>query len=156
MASEILAGFGAFKAMLDIAKGLKDISDATIRNAVAIELQEKILIAQEEQSALIERVRELEIQVAEFETWDAEKQRYELTDFGGGTLAYVLKPSVTGVEPPHRICPACYQSGHKSILQSSGPVATGQKKYACPACKTDFFFGEYKSQVTPVRGPDYA
>ena len=43
MASEIAAGLGAFKAMFDLAKGLKDISDATARNAVAIELQEGIL-----------------------------------------------------------------------------------------------------------------
>ena len=154
MASEILAGLGAFKPMLDLAKGLKDVNDAATRNTVAIELQEKILAAHAEQSALIERVGELEAQVAEFETWDAEKQRYELTDFGSGTFAYVLKPSMSGSEPSHRICEACYQKGHKSILQFRHRIPTGQDKYACPACKTDFFLGEHSEPpVIRTRGP---
>jgi Staphylococcal nuclease homologue len=42
---------------------LKDIDDATRRNAAVIELQEKILDAQQAQSALIEKARELEKEV---------------------------------------------------------------------------------------------
>jgi len=64
MVGEIYAGIGAVKAAFEIAKGLKDINDATIRNAAIIELQEKILRAQEEQSALVDRTRELEQQLA--------------------------------------------------------------------------------------------
>ena len=64
MVVEIYAGIGAVKAAFEIAKGLKDINDATIRNAAIIELQEKILRAQEEQSALVDRTRELEQQLA--------------------------------------------------------------------------------------------
>jgi hypothetical protein len=64
MVGEAFAVVGAFKSMMDIAKGLKDISDATKRNAVAIELQEKILSAQAAQSDLVERVRELENELA--------------------------------------------------------------------------------------------
>jgi hypothetical protein len=63
---------------MDIAKGLKDINDATVRNAAVIELQEKILAAQAEQTALVVRVGELEKEVADLKAWDAEKQRYEL------------------------------------------------------------------------------
>jgi hypothetical protein len=47
MAGEIFAGLSAIKTAFDIAKGLKDIDDATRRNAAVIELQEKILAAQE-------------------------------------------------------------------------------------------------------------
>ena len=65
--------------MLDIAKGLKDINDAAARNLAVIELQEKILAAHTAQAALVERVGELEKEMARFETWDAEKQRYRLT-----------------------------------------------------------------------------
>jgi hypothetical protein len=85
---EFAAGLSAFKSMYDIAKGLKDISDATIRNAAVIELQEKILSAQAEQAELIETVSKLKSRVAELEAWDADKKRYRLTDLGGGRMAY--------------------------------------------------------------------
>ena len=79
MASELLAGLGLFKTMMDMAKGLKDMNDIAVRNAAVIELQGQILTAQEQQSALAERGGELEEEVADFETWDADKERYELT-----------------------------------------------------------------------------
>ena len=54
MVAEVFVGLGSIKAAFDIAKGLKDIDDATRRNTAIIELQEKILSAQAEQSELIE------------------------------------------------------------------------------------------------------
>ncbi len=141
MASEIAAGLGAFKAMFDLAKGLKDISDATARNAVAIELQEGILTAQAQQAALVERVGELEAKVARFETWDAQKQRYELTDLGGGTFAYALKKGVEPPEPEHRICPRCYENRQRSILQFQHQSAMRQDEFRCPACENSYSFG---------------
>lgn len=78
MVAEVFAGLSAIKSAFDIAKGLKDIDDASRRNAAVIELQEKILAAQQAQTTLIETVRELKARVAELETWEAEKERYEL------------------------------------------------------------------------------
>jgi hypothetical protein len=49
--AEIYGGLAAAKAAFDIAKGLKDIHDATVRNAAVIELQEKILSEKESRSA---------------------------------------------------------------------------------------------------------
>jgi uncharacterized protein YlxW (UPF0749 family) len=72
MVAEVFAGLSAFKAMFDLAKGLKDISDATIRNGAIIELQEQILSAQEAQFELIEQVRDLENQVTDLKAWNAE------------------------------------------------------------------------------------
>jgi hypothetical protein len=69
MVAEVYASIGAFKAMFDMARGLKDINDAAIRNSAVIELQEKILSAQAEQSDLIERIHVLEKQVEDFERW---------------------------------------------------------------------------------------
>ena len=141
MASEIVAGLGAFKAMFDLAKGLKDISDATARNAVAIELQEGILTVQAQQAALVKRVGELEAEVGRFETWETEKQRYELTDFGGGTFAYALKKGVEPPEPEHRICPRCYENRQRSILQFQHQTATRRDVFQCPACEISYSFG---------------
>lgn len=134
MAAELITGLGIFKSMLDSAKALKDINDRAIRNAAVIELQEKILSAREQQTALTERIRELERRVADFETWNTEKQRYELVDIGSGTFAYTVKAAMRGTEPPHYICTNCYQNGKAAILQHAqmnmGHVLT------CPSCKT--------------------
>ncbi len=145
----------------ETAQKLVSLRDTAKFGDAVIELQAQImtaqhgaLAAQEREAALAEEIRNLKTRMAELETWDAEKQRYELTDFGGETFAYVLKPSMGGGEPSHRICAACYQKGYKSILQFRHQTATGQDKYACPACKTDFFLGQYSDPpVIQTRGP---
>jgi hypothetical protein len=57
MVAEVFAGLTALKTAVDIARGLKDIDDATRRNAAIIELQEKILAAQSEQASPSECAR---------------------------------------------------------------------------------------------------
>ncbi|MGO9398295.1 MAG: hypothetical protein ACLP19_10695 [Xanthobacteraceae bacterium] len=141
MVGEVFAGLGALKTAFDIAKGLKDIDDATRRNAAVIELQEKILAAREAQSTLLDRVGELEAEVASFETWDTEKQRYELKQLirGGATFAYTLKPDAQPPETFHCICATCYQRRLKSILQFSRNAFVGSSEQilVCPVCKTE-------------------
>lgn len=140
MVPELVTGLGAFKTMLDMAKGLKDINDATVRNGAVIELQEKIFAAQQAQAALIQLVRDLEEKVAGFEKWNAEENRYQLTDYGGRTFAYELKVAMSNGEPPHRICAQCFQHKQKSILQFQGNTR-GQDHYQCPACNKEISFG---------------
>ena len=140
MASELIAGLSIFKSLYDSAKALKDINDSTVRNTAVIELQEKILAAREAQSTLLDRVSELEEQVAGFEKWDAEKERYELKQMvlAAPTFAYTLKPEAQPPETFHCICASCYQNRVKSILQFSQTVAwTEEKILACPVCKTE-------------------
>jgi len=119
MVAEIFAGLGAFKTMFDMAKGLKDINDATIRNGAVIELQEQILAAQAAQTSLIERIRDLEAKIAASDKWEAEKQRYELKQLApaGPSFAFAIKNEAQGNEPFHCICTACYERGRKSFLQ---------------------------------------
>jgi hypothetical protein len=134
MVGEVFAGLSAFKSMLDIAKSLKDINDATIRNEAVIDLQDKILTAREQQTKLLERISELEKQVASFETWDAEKQRYELKDLGFGSLVYMLKREARGTELPHWVCARCYGDRRISIIQYTSSVKNVGHGYFCPAC----------------------
>jgi hypothetical protein len=138
MVAEIF-GLGAIKTAFDLAKGLKDIDDAARRNAAVIELQEKILAAREAQSTLLERISELEKKVASFETWESEKQRYELKDVGAGSFAYAVKESMRTGEPAHHICAACYQHWHKSILQPKAVYP--DMTLCCPECKAQIFTG---------------
>lgn len=146
----------SFKALKDIAQTMVGLRDAQVFQAKMIEFQDAILDAQnslfaahEERSALIEQVRDLEKQMADFKAWEAEKQRYQLIDFGGGTFAYVLKEEASGSEPPHRICAACYQKEQKSILQFLKRNVHGQEHYVCPACKNDFNFGARRETPRP-------
>lgn len=139
MVGEIFGSISAFKAMFDIAKGLKDISDAAIRNTAVVELQEKILAAREAQTTALERIRELETQLATFETWETEKQRYKLKNLEVGSFVYALKRSMSGGETPHYICQRCYSERRKMVLQYRYGTESGadlrMHLWNCPHCK---------------------
>jgi predicted HTH domain antitoxin len=133
MVAEVFAGISSLKMALDIAKGLKDIDDATRRNAAIIELQEKILSAQAAQAELVETMGELKKRVIELETWDTEKQRYELKELGPGLFCYAVKETIRGSEPFHCLCANCYGDRKKSFLQKriSGEY---YDEYRCNSC----------------------
>lgn len=134
MVAEVYAGLSAFKAMFDMAKGLKDINDAAIRNGAVIELQEQILTAQQQQAALIERIGDLEKEIATYDKWDSEKEKYELKPVSiSGMLAYMLKKETRGSEPPHWLCTNCYENRKRSILQFYGTRGR-ENHYKCHCC----------------------
>jgi hypothetical protein len=142
MVGELFGSLSAFKTMFDMAKALRDIHDVTTRDRAVIELQKEILSAQQQQATLIERVRDLEKEVARFETWETEKKRYELKALARGAYAYSLKAEEQGIEPPHYICTACYENCKKSILQivpsNSARMALGMgATFRCPLCKSE-------------------
>lgn len=149
MVAEVFAGLSAIKTAFDIAKGLKDIDDVARRNAAVIELQEKILTAQQTQSALVEKVGDLEKEVTRLKDWEADKQRYELTDIGSGVVALSVKAAMRNGEAFHRICADCAANGKKFYLQ---PHLTGPyyDQYKCAGC--GFEIGIHKG--TPPYRPD--
>jgi hypothetical protein len=139
--SAIGGALASLSAASQIAKGLLGVRDAAMIQDKIIELQAKIPSAQQSafaanvaQSALLERVRELETEVAEVKAWETEKQRYQLADVGLGSLAYVLKPEAQDAEPVHTICPGCYQKRKKSILQHDTEL--GFALLTCHECRT--------------------
>jgi hypothetical protein len=138
MVAEVYAGLSAFKAMFDMAKALKDMNDAAIRNGAVIELQEQILSAQQQQATLIERIGELEKEMAAFETWSAEKQRYDLKRYDPGVFFYSLKPEEAAGETSHHLCTKCYQEGKKSIIHRTGKMMVNEPTHFCPQCRTQF------------------
>jgi hypothetical protein len=140
--AEIVTGLGVFKSMMDVAKGLKDINDATVRNSVVIDLQEKILSAQAQQMTLLERVSQLERQIADSQAWASEKARYQLQELPPGVFVFVLKSDMANGEPEHRLCATCFNNGKKSILQSFGQDQ-GLETILCPICKTDLTVGHF-------------
>ena len=136
MVGEVFAGMTAFKAMFDITKSLKDMDDAVRRNAAVADLWEQIIAAQMRYTAAVEQVGELREELTRFETWESEKQRYELKDLYRGFYAYVPKVGMEQGEPPHALCTNCYNKSFKSILQSSGHIIIHEHFWLCPSCNT--------------------
>ena len=138
----------SLNAIRQITEAMIGVRDGTMLQAKAIELNGIILSAQQHalaanlaQMTLLEEKRDLEKRLTDLEAWDAEKKRYKLTDYGGGTFAYALRPEAAEGEPAHRLCAGCYQKGHKSILQFIMTTVNRQDRHTCPSCKTEFNFG---------------
>jgi hypothetical protein len=145
MLGEAVIGLNALKTAFDISKGLKDISDATIRNGAIIELQQKILDAQAAQFELVRRVDELEKEKALADASRAKMDRYQLKEYGANTFAYELKADAANGEPVHRVCADCYNKGAISILQFSHH-SSGQDWYDCRTCGRNQHFGQRIAQ----------
>lgn len=159
MATEFIAGLGIFNSLLDTAKGLKEINDVTIRNAAIIEIQEKIMAAQaqylslhQDHSSVLQNISDLEKKIASFETWESEKERYELYDIGNGTFIYRLKESEANGEPSHNICAHCYQQNKKSIFQFQQNIR-GRHVFGCPLCHFTYSIGESAPIIVHNRAP---
>ena len=113
MLAEAAMGISAIQTALNLVKGMKNLDTAVAINSAVIELQENILSAQSAQAALIERISTLEKEVAGFERWDAEKERYELKEIFPGSFARAIKENARGSEPAHLICTTCYEDRKK-------------------------------------------
>lgn len=133
MVAEIFGGISALKAALDIAKSVKDMNDVAARQGAIIELREQILSAQEAQSSLIQEISALKTKLADFETWETEKQRYKLDVIAPGIFCYIIQETMRGREPVHRICANCYSAGKKGFLQQhiTGPY---HDRFVCHLC----------------------
>ena len=148
---EISAAISGLKGALDIAKSLNATAGAVAINdakiglqGAIIEAQASLLAAQEAQTANLKRIDELEARIVELDAWEGEKQRYQLTEFPTGAFAYVLKTDDAAGEPSHRICPACYQDSHKSILQTTVRHGGGER-VECPRCETKLRLAPFPS-----------
>ena len=147
MACDVVAGLSVFKTMFGIAKSMRDMNDAVIRNAAVADLCEQIISAQERYTAAVGRVGELGKELVRFETWEVEKRRYELKDMDRGFFAYIPKEGEERGEPPHALCANCYQRGIKSILQSNGSRDVYQLSWDCSACQA-----KHKCMANNMRG----
>src|SRR5690242_13498159 len=119
----IAAAINGLKDAANIVKAMKGLHDQADIQLKVIELQETILDtqsgaidAQMERTELLQRITALEKEIAEAKGWREEKQRYQLIAPWLGCHVYALKDSAKQDEPPHWICPHCYEDGRKSIL----------------------------------------
>ena len=145
----ISGGVSALKSAMDILKSIKDLSGSSTAKGQIAELYEKIitareasLSAQEERTALLQRISELEKEVARLKAWGSEKEQYELKQVHPGAVAYVPKRDTQAAKQPHWLCGNCYEEGKKSFLQCQGQLPKSIKsKYVCPRCNAAFIVG---------------
>ena len=142
--TEVMAAFQSLKAGLGLLQTLNATAKAAAINEVKVQLTQHIIEAQQAltaagmaQANAAETIRDLEQQIVQFENWQAERERYELADTGKGSLAYRLKVGMENGEPPHWLCPACYQQGKKSILKHEHLTAGRIETLNCHPCGMD-------------------
>ncbi|MGE3333425.1 MAG: hypothetical protein AB7I36_07270 [Rhodospirillaceae bacterium] len=150
--SAILSGFGGINAGLNMLKTVVDVRDQVQVSAAIVDIQNKLLSTQTAvfaahtaQAELLEQVRALKEKIASMESWATEQDRYQLTDFGDGTFAYLLKTEKANGEPVHRLCANCFQRQQKAILQFSHR-GSGQDYYNCQSCGKTQPFGHRARQ----------
>lgn len=107
--------------------------------AEVIAAQRGALTANANELTLLEHIRELEEKVRNFETWNAQKERYELKALRPGVFAYMLKPTERGSEPPHWACVSCYNGRKISPFQWTADTSRGFRAYRCsdPKCASE-------------------
>lgn len=142
--SAISGLLSSLNAVKDLTQTMIGLRDSQAIQAKLLEFQAELLKAngsalatQQEQFALLETVRELKEELARLKNWEAEKQRYQLTEVGLGAVAYTLKPGMENGEPPHTICANCYNRGQKSFLQPETRFPGRTKHIVCHECGSD-------------------
>lgn len=141
MYAEISAAISSAKTALNIAKAAHDLSNFNELVAAISEVNTKLmdatavaLASQEKQSALSNRVSELEDQLRQIENWESQIKRYKLHEFPETkTLAYKLQEDMSDDEPLHYLCATCVGKREKSIMQPSGHTLH------CPVCKINIY-----------------
>ncbi len=138
----ITAAITGLKTAAEIARAMKGLQSLEDVQAKVIDLQGAILdaqtsalTAQADQFAMMQRMRDLEEEVARVKAWDETKQRYQLITPWAGCHLYALKESSKGTDPPHWICPHCYEDGRKSIVHNAEKHDTRSRHIIkCPRC----------------------
>lgn len=138
------AALSSLKAAKDIAESMVGLRDAAAFQGKLIEFQTKLIdannatfAAQDERAVMLERIRQLEKEMADLKTWETKEQEYELQNLGFGAFAYMLKPEARGTKPAHWVCTNCYEHRHIAIMQNVMKKGIGQE-WTCPSCKSTF------------------
>jgi hypothetical protein len=139
MISELASAVSAAASVAKLAHGaLKLAKQAGLQqvlldfNTQVIELQGKIMAASAKYEELAKIKDEAVKKLVAYENWNKKAARYLLTELAPGILVYAQKPDVKNTEPPHYLCPYCFEKLKRSILQRPSADSTN---YVCHECK---------------------
>lgn len=151
---------GTLKAAADAAEAAKSMDNIAHVKGKVVDMLDLILRAhgaavqtQAQLLMMLQENFELKNQISSVNQWQNTAERYELKDFGGNTFAYSLRTELADQEPPHLLCPNCFQLQRKSILQFSHDTPSNQKLYNCSACTNQYMLG-HRSRARATRSSD--
>lgn len=160
----LTAAANSFKIAVDLAKGIHALKTSTeVREKTSALLDAvvdgrfKLLEASDTQTTLLARIKELEQQVADFENWNRDKERYQLKAIDTGAFAYMHKPGMENSEPAIWLCQTCFEKRHKSPLQyraqDRGSGASGGRgshsRWGCNDCKGEVVVHYHRNPAKP-------
>lgn len=138
MYAEISAAIQSVKAVSELAKAAGSITNHNELMAAVADVNSKLmeatavaLASQERHSELLNRVAQLERELADLHARHRQAERYLLHKFPTGSLAYRLKDEHESLEPAHYLCAKCVDEGGHTKLQ---PWANRRLK--CFTCDT--------------------
>jgi hypothetical protein len=141
MYAEISAALASLKTVADLAKAAGSMANYGEMLAAVNTVQEKLsealvanLASAEKQSALLERIRELEAQAMQFKDWESKAKDYMLQAVGvdGTHFAQIYKPSVQSPKARHWACAKCFEEQKLYVLSASDEYT-----YQCPNCQAE-------------------
>jgi hypothetical protein len=157
MTTEIAAFATAVNHVINIGRTIVGTRDELKLNDLKLEFSSALLELNEKQlgvarnlQSTLDANKALEEQLAAYEQWDQESQRYELFQPSRGVFVYNLKSEHANGQPGHWICAACFNDGKKSILQK---VSRGSDCWQCPrSTEHTIDFNEYLYLRTSGKG----
>ncbi|MEH6435803.1 hypothetical protein [Massilia sp. DD77] len=135
------------RTILGMAKTFIQVGNSVEVNSVALDLNMKMLElldrlqdARATESALAQKIQELERELRESEVFQSELENYLLFSPWPGAFVYARKRSLVGAQYPHYLCTNCVEGRVKSILQAVD-TPKGWLNYKCPRCSLELQTG---------------
>lgn len=141
------AGLASFSHINNIVKTFFEARDRAINLEQVNALQSEIasiyagyLALQQQAFALAAEKDNLKKEIASFETWNNEAERYKLVRVRDSVFAYALKESHANGEPPHWLCANCYNKRIKGFV-TKYQKHIKSRECNCSNCNFSMFTG---------------
>jgi len=104
----------------------------------------------QQNTSMLAEIDNLKKEITRFETWDTQKSRYKLYSPWDSAVVYAITEANSNGEPPHWICPQCYEDRKRSFLNSRHDK-NGREEFFCKcgAVVTSNHRGNHKIEYCP-------
>lgn len=143
----------ALKGAIELVQAGRGVIDQAAMSNALYEIQQRLLETQsaalrisEENSVLVERVRDLESAAKKLADWEVEAAKYERTNVAHGVYAYTEKGREGALIDAIKMCANCFGDQSISILQAQH-AEMRQRALMCLKCKSRLVFRSYSDQT---------